>query len=99
MAHAITDLIPSVLVFQREEKGLSTGKVHFSEKQTISQRCPMPGNGNHAAGTNCLDLPAQKFVASPNATATARAGDQDKKENSAKNRQKNQIVSAAVCFF
>lgn len=99
MAHAVTDLIPSVLVFQREEKGLSTGKVHFSEKQTVSQRCPMPDNGNHAAGTNCLDLPTQKCVASPNATATARAGDQDKKESSAKNRQKNQIVSAAVCFF
>lgn len=84
---------------EREEKELSTGKVHFSETQTVSQRCPTPDNGNHTAGTNCLDLPTQKCVALPNATAPARAGDNDKREISAKNRQKSNSFSKSVVSF
>lgn len=100
MAHAISYLIPSGLVFQREkEKRRSTGKVHFSETQTVSQRCPTPDNGNHAAGTNCLDLPTQKRVASPSATAPARTGDNGKREISAKNRQKsNSFRNSVLCL-
>ena len=89
IAHTITYINSQCFsLSEREEKGPSTRKVHFSETQTVPQRCPTPDNGNHAAGTNCLDLPTQKCVASPNATATARAGDNDKREISAKNRQK-----------
>lgn len=57
----------------------------------VPQRCPTPDNSSNTAGTNCLDLLTQNRVASPNATATVRPRDCNKRDISAKNRPKNQF--------
>lgn len=95
MAHVVTYLIPSGLVFQREKKKDCPQGRFSSWKHKLSRR-----DAQHqiTGGTNCLDLPTQKCVASLNAAAPARAGD-NKTDISAKNRQKSNSFSNSVMAF
>lgn len=96
MAYVLPHLILSGFVFHREKKKDCPWGRFSSWKYKLSRR-----DAQHQimGGTNCLDLPMQKCVASLNTAASARAGDDDKTEISAKNRQKSNSFSNTVVGF